>query len=567
MNSAWWLNTLWMERCRGEARAFRRATAAVAATQARVLNAILRRNRETEFGRHHGFAAIRGPDEYRQRVPLSNHDDYVPDISQIADGERNVLTRDPVRLLEPTSGSTSGEKLIPYTASLRREFQRGVAAWVFDLMRHRPAVRAGRAYWSISPALGQSRRTPGGIPIGFDSDAAYLGRLERLAVERLLVVPAAVSRIGDIESFRYATLLHLLAAADLALISVWSPTFLTALFASLDEWGERLADDLRRGMLRPPTASALPSIDVRPPRISARRAERVASILRSADSVDVKLHAIWPDLSLISCWTDAAAAGYVGGLRKLFPSVEIQPKGLLATEGCVSLPMLGRPAPLLAVRSHFFEFEECAAAGEAIDGGSVRQAHELQAGSRYSVVLTTGGGLYRYRLHDLVEVIGFENECPLLRFVGRSSGTSDLVGEKLSEIHVREVLDRVFAARGLTPGFALLVPILERPPRYRLYLQCDAAQVPSFAAEELAAAVQTGLEENPHYGHAVRLRQLGRCEVHMLDPAGESAWRIHECRLLERGRKAGDIKPAALDPNDDWASVFAPLVIDPRHSE
>src|SRR6266852_4437688 len=75
----------------------------------------------------------------------------------IAAGEPNVLTRDPVLLLEPTSGSTGGEKLIPYTASLRREFQRAVAAWIGDLFRQRPAVRRGRAYWSLSPVFGPRR--------------------------------------------------------------------------------------------------------------------------------------------------------------------------------------------------------------------------------------------------------------------------------------------------------------------------------------------------------------------------------------------------------------------------
>src|SRR5262249_5236390 len=153
-------------------------------------------------------------------------------------GRRGVLTREPVTLLEPTSGSVRGEKLIPYTASLRRQFQRALAVWIADLFRHRPALRRGRAYWSLSPALGPPRRSAGGIPIGFDDDTAYLGTLERCAVQRLLVVPPGVARLADMDAFRYATLLGLLRAEDLALISVWNPTFLTALFAPLEAWQE-----------------------------------------------------------------------------------------------------------------------------------------------------------------------------------------------------------------------------------------------------------------------------------------------------------------------------------------
>ena len=60
-------------------------------------------------------------------MPLTTADDYRDDIERIAAGAANVLTAEPVRLLEPTSGTTGGEKLIPYTASLRRQFQWAVA--------------------------------------------------------------------------------------------------------------------------------------------------------------------------------------------------------------------------------------------------------------------------------------------------------------------------------------------------------------------------------------------------------------------------------------------------------
>ncbi len=142
---------------------------------------------------------------------------------------------------------------------------------------------------------------------------------------------------------------------------------------------------------------------------------------------------LWPRLTLISCWTDAAAARGAVELQSMFPNVEIQSKGLLATEGCVTFPLVGRPAPVLAVGSHFFEFQEEGRENEDADPfAGCRLAHELDRGGRYSVVLTTGGGLYRYRLNDSVEVVGFEHECPLLRFLGKTDRVSDLVGEKLA---------------------------------------------------------------------------------------------------------------------------------------
>jgi hypothetical protein len=553
MSLAWWLNTAWMLKAAGEAAAFRRATRRVARTQAGLLAGLLRANADTAFGRAHGFGRMRTPRDFRRGVPLSTYEDYEGCVRRIAAGEAGVLTRDPVALLEPTSGTGGGEKLIPYTASLRRQFRRAVAAWVADLFHNRPRLRGGRAYWSVSPALGPGRRTPGGIPVGFDDDAAYLGGFEQFALARLLAVPPAVARLEGMGAFRYATLLWLLRAPDLTLVSVWNPTFLAALFASFDAWQGRLCEDLARGTCRPPALGTPGGAREPPPGVpDPARAAALAPVLRSRRPLAEKLRAAWPRLALVSCWADAAAARCLGAVRELFPAVEVQPKGLLATEGCVSFPLLGRPAPVLAVRSHFFEFQPAGAADCLL-------AHELAEGGRYRVVLTTGGGLYRYQLRDEVEVVGFENECPLLRFLGKADRVSDLVGEKLAEPHVRAVLDRAFLARRLAPRFALLVPVEGRPARYRLYVQLDGAAPPP----GLEADLEAGLGENPYYRHAVRLGQLAPAEVRALDPAGEPGWLVYERRCLARGQKAGDIKPAALDPWTGWPAAFVASSPDP----
>ena len=175
MNWAYALNTAWMWKGRRQSRAFQGAMRNVEQTQADVLADIVTCNQVTDFGKKHRFSEIKTSEEYQDHLPLSTYDMYAEDIERIALGESNVLTRENVRLLEPTSGTTGGEKLIPYTASLARQFQCALATWITDLMRHRPAVRCGRAYWSVSPALGKPRESTGGIPIGFDDDTAYLG--------------------------------------------------------------------------------------------------------------------------------------------------------------------------------------------------------------------------------------------------------------------------------------------------------------------------------------------------------------------------------------------------------
>lgn len=521
MSVAYWLNSAWMLASMPSALAFHRATSRVQTTQTALLFGMLHANRDTEFGRRHQFASIKTTGDYQERIPLAPYDDLANDIVRIAAGESNVLTRAPVTLLEPTSGSSGGEKLIPYTKELQRQFQRAIRPWIANLLRQRPALRGGRAYWSISPAFGERRVSPGGIAIGFDDDTAYLGFFERFAAARVLAIPSSVARSSDLESFRYATLLHLLQADDLTLVSIWNPTFLTALLQPLDHWLDRLVYDIQ-GRDRV-------------------RADQIARIMDNGGTRAEQLRELWPRLRLISCWTDAAAGSFVPELRRLFPHVEIQPKGLLATEGFVSLPLFDAPGAALAIRSHFFEFQE-------VNGTTCRLAHEVEGGGRYGVVITTAGGLYRYQLRDEVEIVGFLKQCPLLRFLGKADLVSDLVGEKLAEPFVRLALERVWRTREVVPRFALLVPMRGALPGYRLILQ----GIP--ASAHLQEDVQRALEENPHYRYACGIGQLAPVEIHALN--GEDGWQLYERGCVARGQKLGNIKPVALDPRPGWDEVF-----------
>jgi len=545
---SWMLNTAWMLACRREARVYERALDDPASAQETVLREILHANADTEFGRRHRFCEIHDTRTFQEFVPPRDYDAFRPDIDRIAAGELNVLTAEPVRLLEPTSGSTSARKLIPYTRSLRRQFQRMIAPWVYDLMSRRPALRRGRAYWSISPAIGPRQTTSGGIPIGFDDDASYLGSLEQRLVRRLLVAPASAGQPNDLDQFQYATLLALLRADDLTLISIWSPTFLTSLLGRLVDWRDRLRDDLLAG-----THAGPMTLSTRSPystRTVRRRGQAVARLLRCGISLAALTQQLWPHLAMISCWADASASTYVPALQEHFPSVEIQAKGLLSTEACVSLPLLGRYGAALALRSHFLEFE---------DDGRFFLARQLREGCRYQVLCTTGGGLYRYRTGDIVEVVGFQRRTPLVVFCGRGGKTSDLVGEKLNESHVRTVIERALVHVGCQPKFAMLAPIPSSRPFYRLYIQPTATgpgPLDLNVVACLASHLEKGLRENPHYQYAIDLRQLTSCDVAVLDYRRESAWQVYERRRIAEGQRAGQIKPSMLAVETDWDTHF-----------
>ena len=503
--------------------------------QERVLRKYLRENADTIFGRDFNFGSIRSPQEFQARVPLAEYEDFLPYVTRIANGEPGVLTRSPVKLLELTSGSTTAAKYVPYTAVLQREFSRAVAAWIVDLYRRDPNLAWGPSYWSITPVAQEERRSAGGLPIGFEEDSAYLGGMQKWLVDALMAVPGEVRHVQDIGSFRYVTLLFLLRCRDLRLISIWHPSFLTLLLESLRRFWKQLLQDIADGTLSPPRD------------LSAELQARLRAILspyprRAAELRElgpIEYARIWPKLGLISCWGDGHSTIHLDALRPTFPRVKIQPKGLISTEAFVTLPFAGRWP--VAVRSHYFEFLD--------DDGTAHLAYELEPGGEYSIVVTTGGGFYRYRLKDRVRVVGRCEQTPSLRFLGRQDLVSDRFGEKLSEGFVSGVLQRLFSQFDLQVRFAMLAPE-ETAGRtcYALYLQLDT-ELP----DHFCTALRRLLRDNPHYRYCVDLGQLRPAQIFLVS---NSAYEAYGRTCRERGQRLGDVKPSSLSTTCGWSQVF-----------
>ncbi|MFN4084082.1 MAG: GH3 auxin-responsive promoter family protein [Bacteroidia bacterium] len=70
----------------------------------------------TEFGKLYDFGSIKSIDEYKQRVPVTNYDDFKHYIKRMLNGEQNILWPTEVRWFAKSSGTTSDKsKFIPVT--------------------------------------------------------------------------------------------------------------------------------------------------------------------------------------------------------------------------------------------------------------------------------------------------------------------------------------------------------------------------------------------------------------------------------------------------------------------
>lgn len=485
---------------------FARAARDPRSTQAAFLRAHLARNRDTAFGREHCFERIRDAREFARRVPVRDYEGHRPWIDRLLSGERGVLTRADPLMFATTSGTTAEPKYVPVTRRWLRELAGLMRLWLYRAHRDHPGLFAGTSVSLVSPVV--ESRTPAGIPIGSVSGLTY--RRAPWLVRRTYAVPYSVAEIAD-HDHRYLAAARLMLAADVSLLAAPNPSTLLRLAREGRTNAETIVRAVHDGRLgvrveaardpseRQRAVYAAVERRLRPDparaRAMGRVLEREGALLPSA---------LWPNLALIGCWLGGSAGVQARRLSASYGDAPLRDLGLRATEGTLTVPFEdGTAAGALALRTGFWEFVPEDAGEEA---GPPLLAHELEDGGRYSVLLTTSGGLYRYDIHDLVEVRGFHARCPSLAFLRKGRDMVSLTGEKLHSRQVAEAAERAAEELAL-PLVEVQLVADEEEMHYDLLVERDggSGDLGRFAGV-FDAALRT---LNPEYDHKRASDRLG----------------------------------------------------------
>jgi hypothetical protein len=317
------------------------------------------------------------------------------------------------------------------------------------------------------------------------------------------------------------------------------------LLEELERRSELLLSSLYHGVPELPEPEELPvQVNQKPKQERARELEKILALPK-----EERYEKIWSHLSFVSLWKDAYAQYPANRLKQLFPNTYFQGKGLLATEGVMSIPLQnasrnGASGSVPAFTSHFLEFL-------SDEDRETRCLWELQVGKTYSVILTTGGGLYRYKIGDLVTVEGWYHDLPLLRFIGRKGRFSDLAGEKLEESFVCKCLENTLVSCPLSFSFLLIAPEeWDDIQGYVLFIESSQEQEQIL---DFSEQLEKSLCTNRCYEFAVKIRQITPLKVFLVSQEGHKNY-VRRC--MESGQKMGDIKPLCFDTRTGWKDVF-----------
>ncbi|KAM6951250.1 GH3 domain-containing protein isoform 1-T2 [Aplochiton taeniatus] len=392
----------------------------------------LRKNANTWYGKQYDFTSVKDSEAFRSKHPITTYEHYRELIQRIAVGEEQVIIAEKPLILAMTSGTSGSSAMLLSTKDTNTEFfLQGVAVCLEAMRLAFPATESLQRTTKLfySPTFRQSEA---GIPIGPNSSTPASSR----HMLNLYTTPAPAFEVPSEKDTVY---LHLLFALKDPTVGTLESNFASTVFygftALQDRWQE-LVEDIELGRI-----SAALNLE---PGVRAR----LEALMRPDPERAAQLHAcfqdgflgiakrLWPQLNLVLAVDSGSNQIYGEMLREHYcEGVPFYSPFYAATEGLIGVNLWPLESPrryLLCPRSMFCEFLSEASLDE--EQPNTLLMNEVQEGSNYELVITNASGLFRYRLGDIVKVVGFHNQCPVVEFQYRRGQMLSVRGEKVSEV-------------------------------------------------------------------------------------------------------------------------------------
>lgn len=391
----------------------------------------LSKNAKTCYGRQYDFNSIKDSGSFRARHPITTYEHYRELISRIAAGEEKVIIAEKPLILAMTSGTSGTSAMLLSTKDTNTEFfLQGVTVCLDAMGRAFPETdslqRTTKFFYS--PTFRQSEA---GIPIGPNSSTPASSR----HMLNLYTTPAPAFEVPSEKDTLYLHLLFALKDPSVGTLeSNFASTVFYAFSALQDRWQE-LVEDIERGKVS--SALALEhKVRSRLEALIKPDPERAAQLrAHFQDGFRGIAKRVWPHLHLVLAVDSGSNQIYGEMLRESYcQGVPFYSPFYAATEGLIGVnlwPQDPNRRYLLCPRSMFCEFLPESSLEEETPQTVLME--EVKEGQNYELVITNASGLFRYRIGDIVKVVGFHNQCPIVEFQYRRGQMLSVRGEKVSE--------------------------------------------------------------------------------------------------------------------------------------
>ena len=498
-------------------------------TQEKLLLRILDKNKHTEFGQLHGFAAIKDYREFQRAVPVHTYEELRGAIERQEISQKPCLNAEQPAMYAQTSGTTGNPKFIPILPQTIVQYRRSQFCVAYAIHAAIPQAYAGKVLAIVSPAV--EGHMASGTPYGSMSGLIQQSMPDFVAAN--YVLPSTLFDISDYELKYHLITVFALAEKHITLIATANPSTLLKISAIINSRLEALIAEIAAG-----NTYGL--------RANPQRAAELESLVR--EKPFLTFANIWPNLQAVSTWTSGNCALLLPALRKqLKKTTRIVEMGYLSSEfrGTITVDALENKG-MPTIHENFFEFVERDRWEDR--SGEFLTIASLQSGKQYYVFVTTQTGLYRYFINDIIEVDGCINRTPCIHFVQKGKGVINLTGEKLYESQVIEAIRRMKQELNVNIEFFMMLGNPESL-QYHLYLATDpVAHVTATFEKHLCAL-------NIEFAAKRQSGRLQETTVYFVSPMVAEAYKKH---CITRGQREGQFKLMKLQTVQDCTFDFSP---------
>ncbi|MDH4305169.1 MAG: GH3 auxin-responsive promoter family protein [Nitrospira sp.] len=430
--------------------------------QRQLLSAILSSQRDTVFGRRHGFASIHSYKDFCRAVPVLGFEDLRSDIEgQEQSGECLLTAERPVHYVQ-TSGTTGKPKYVPLVRSAIDWIGQYQRLFAYAQWSGVPGIYDGQVL--VIAGLSVEGHMPGGTPYGSMSGLMNEGLPP--AIRQKGVLANGILAVNDYRLKYLRLAACALSAGSLSVLATPNPSTIMKLLDVIRSEFALLVEALTVGPRHPIFSQGTAWTEPIP--FERARIEYLQTVAGVASTLDLAV--LWPELRAVITWTGGNCAALIPKLRALLQNDRaVIEMGYLSSECLGSLNVDVRQNRCIPTfQEHFFEFTEVNE-----DEGHMPDPvllGDLRQGKKYHVLVTARSGLYRYAMNDIVEVTGWYNRVPTIRFVQKGKGVTNITGEKLYEHQVVEAVETVLRVSGIVCEFYVMLANVEAAG-YILYLE------------------------------------------------------------------------------------------------
>ena len=525
-----------------------------------ILRNTLSASKDTVYGKEHHFDEILKagtPEElfalFQKYVPINEYEDLRPYIERHKNGEQDILFPGKPKMYATTSGTTKEPKWIPVTEQYYQEVYRKMSqCWFYTMIMNKPKVFYGPCVSIVGKAI--EGAAPDGTVYGSIS-----GVMQRDIPDFMKVVytaPGEVFLITDYKA-RYYALMRMGIEQDTHLIITANPSTLIEMQTNANEFFDDYCDDIEHGTVS--QKFDIPG-NIRDAMIAYTKPnpERAAELrkLKARYGTVLPKH-YWPNMQVVNTWFCGNTRVYFEKIRDSFPPDCVFHEFSYVSTECKAGLVLKSNTEDTVVFGHKMYFEFIHEKDLENPAPKIHQAYELTEGQRYCMLVTHYSGLYRYNMNDLVEVTGYYNEFPIIKYIQKVNGTINLTGEKL---HERQFIEAVHETEKKTGKIAPFFVGFADPQKssYKFYYEFANQDISITEAEEFTAYLDNCLQEyNPEYREKRASNRLKMPETALLGP--ESFERF-KATCIDRGYRDGQFKVNLLMQDEKRHAMFKELV-------